>query len=86
MAYEALVIGDELFPTPLDKGSFVGSVIQRPLSGGNERTGLLGGAALLHLAGYELAAPRDEMVEVSVSVGGAQARGRRAVVMVPETR
>jgi prophage maintenance system killer protein len=35
---------------------------------GNKRTGLLAGAALLYLAGYEFKAPRDEMVEVPVAL------------------
>lgn len=62
--------GEELFPTPFDKAAAVmESVIQRhPFVDGNKRTGLLAGAALLHLAGYDFAAPKDEMVEIPVSL------------------
>ena len=62
--------GEELFPTPFDKAAAImESVIQRhPFVDGNKRTGLLAGAALLYLAGYDFAAPRDQMVEVPVRV------------------
>jgi death-on-curing protein len=62
--------GKDLFPTPFDKAAaLMEAVIRRhPFVGGNKRTGLLAGAALLHLAGYDLAAPRREMVEVPVAV------------------
>ncbi|CAN5353918.1 type II toxin-antitoxin system death-on-curing family toxin [soil metagenome] len=58
--------GEELFP--FDKAAaLMEPVIQRhPFVDGNKRTGLLAGAALLYLAGYGFAAPRDEMVEVPV--------------------
>ena len=60
----------ELFPTPFDKAAaLMESVIQRhPFVEGNKRTGLLAGAALLYLTGYDFAAPRDEMVEVAVEL------------------
>ena len=60
----------ELFPTPFDKAAaLMESVIQRhPFVDGNIRTGLLAGAALLYLTGYDFAAPRDEMVEVAVEL------------------
>jgi death on curing protein len=66
--------GKELFPTPFDKpAAIMESVIRRhPFVDGSKRTGLLAGAALLHLAGYDLAAPRREMVEMPV----AMAEGR----------
>jgi death-on-curing protein len=62
--------GTELFPTPFDKAAaLMESVIRRhPFVDGNKRTGLLVGAALLYLAGYEFKAPRDEMVEVPVAL------------------
>lgn len=62
--------GQELFPTPFDKAAaLMESVVQRhPFVDGNKRTGLLAGAALLHLAGYEFEAPRTEMVEVPVAL------------------
>jgi death-on-curing protein len=60
----------ELFPTPFDKAAaLMESVIQHhPFVDGNKRTGLLAGAALLYLAGYDFAAPRNEMVEVAVAL------------------
>lgn len=60
--------GEELFPTPFDEAAaLMESVIRRhPFVDGNKRTGLLAGAALLYLAGYGFAAPRDEMVEMPV--------------------
>jgi death on curing protein len=60
----------ELFPTPFDKAAaLMESVIQRhPFVDGNERTGLMAGAALLYLAGYNFAAPRTEIVEVAVAL------------------
>ena len=62
--------GEELFPTLFDKAAaLMESVIRRhPFVDGNKRTGLLAGAALLYLAGYDFAAPRDEMVEVPVAM------------------
>jgi death-on-curing protein len=62
--------GKELFPTPFAKAAaLMQTVIQRhPFVDGNKRTGLLAGATLLHLAGYDLAAPRREMVEIPVAV------------------
>jgi hypothetical protein len=43
------------------------SVFERPtFLDGNKRTGLLAGSASLYLAGYDSAALRDEIVEVSV--------------------
>ncbi len=62
--------GTELFPTPFDKAAaLMESVIQRhPFVDGNKRAGLLAGAALLHLSGYDFAAPRNEMVEVAVAL------------------
>lgn len=61
---------DELFPTPFDKAAaLMESVIQRPpFVDGNKRTGLMAGAALLYLAGYNFAAPRTEIVEVAVAL------------------
>ena len=45
------------------------SVFERPtFLDGNKRTGPLAGASSLYLAGYDSAAPRDEMVEVSVMI------------------
>jgi death-on-curing protein len=60
----------ELFPTPFDKATaLMESVIQRhPFVDGNKRTGLLAGAALLHLAGYDFAAPKGEMVKMPVAL------------------
>jgi death-on-curing protein len=60
----------ELFPTPFDKAAaLMESMIQRhPFMDGNKRTGLLAGAALLHLAGYDFAAPKGEMVEMPVTL------------------
>jgi death-on-curing protein len=60
----------ELFPTPFYKAAaLMESVIQRhPFVDGNERTGLMTGAALLYLAGYEFKAPKDEIVEVPVAL------------------
>jgi death-on-curing protein len=62
--------GEELFPTLFDKAAaIIESVIRRhPFVDGNKRTGLLAGAAMLYLAGYNFAAPRDQMVEVPVRV------------------
>ena len=62
--------GTELFPSPLDKAAaLMESVIQRhPFLDGNKRTGLLAGAALLYLAGYDFVAPRTEMIEVPVAL------------------
>lgn len=59
--------GKELFPTPFAKAAaLMQTVIQlHPFVDGNKRTGLLAGATLLHLAVYDLAAPRREMVEAS---------------------
>jgi len=63
---------EELFPTPFDKAAaLMESVIQRhAFVDANKRTGLLAAAALLYLAGYDFAAPRDEMVEVPVAIAG----------------
>jgi death-on-curing protein len=60
----------ELFPTPFDEAAaLMESVVQRhPFVDGNKRTGLLAGAALLYLTGYDFAAPRDEIVEVAVEL------------------
>jgi death-on-curing protein len=60
----------ELFPTPFDKAAaLMESVIQRhPFVDGNKRTGLLAGAALLYVAGYDFAAPKAEMVETPVAL------------------
>jgi death on curing protein len=62
--------GKELFPTLFDKAAaLMEAVIRRhPFVDGNKRTGLLAGAALLYLAGYDLAAPRAEMVEKPVAL------------------
>lgn len=62
--------GNELFPSSCDKGAaLMESVIQRhPFLDGNKRKGLLAGAALLYLAGYDFVAPRTEMVEVPVAL------------------
>ncbi len=62
--------GKELFPTPFDKAAaLMESVIQRhPFVDGNKRTGLLAGAALLYVAGYDFAAPKAEMVEIPVAL------------------
>jgi death-on-curing protein len=62
--------GNELFPSSCDKGAtLMELVIQRhPFLDGNKRTGLLAGAALLYLAGYDFVAPRTEMVEVPVAL------------------
>ena len=62
--------GTGLFPTLFDKAAaLMESIIQRhPFIDGNKRTGLLAGAALLYLAGYEVGAPRGEMIEVSVAL------------------
>lgn len=60
----------ELFATPFDKAAaLMESLIQRhPFVDGNKRTGLMAGAALLYLAGYNFAAPRTEIVEVAVAL------------------
>ena len=65
-----------MFPTPFDKAAAImESIIQRhPFVDGNKRMALLAGAALLHLAGYDCAAPRREMVEVPVAVAGSRTR------------
>ena len=62
--------GRQLFPTSFDRAAaLMESGIQRhPFVDGNKRTGLLAGAALLYLAGYDLAAPREEVVEVPVAL------------------
>ena len=46
----------------------VGIALNHPFVDGNKRTGLLAGATLLYLAGYDLAVPRKEMVEVAIAL------------------
>ena len=68
-----------LFPTPFDKAAaLMESVIQRrPFVDGNKRTGLLGGAEVLYLAGHDFSASRDEMVEVAVALAEYKIEARQ---------
>ena len=62
--------GRERYPTFYEKAAaLTESIIRRhPFVDGNKRTGVLAGAYLLSISGYELTATNEELEELAVSV------------------